>query len=95
MITTLFAIMSATAATANALPNTTFAPFSAETFQEFGRWMANDNSKVGFKTGMGRAPTDDRLVSVYGGKASRVPRLDTVSSHETTTWARLKETLES
>jgi len=45
--------MSATAATANALPNTTFTPFSAETFQEFGRWMANDNSKVGFKAGMG------------------------------------------
>ena len=45
--------MSATAATANALPITTLAPFSAETLQEFGRWMAKDNSKVGFKKGMG------------------------------------------
>jgi len=45
--------MSATAATANALTTTTLAPFSAETLQEFGRLMANYNSKVGFKKGMG------------------------------------------
>lgn len=38
--------MTATAATANALANADVAPFSAETF-------ANDNSKVGVKTGMG------------------------------------------
>jgi len=53
LITILFAIISATAATANALPITTLSPFSAETLQEFGRLMAKDNSKVGFKKGMG------------------------------------------
>jgi hypothetical protein len=45
--------MSAPAAATNALANADYAPFSPETFQEFGRWMANDNSKVDVKTEMG------------------------------------------
>ena len=52
-------------------------------------------ARLALRREWGRVPTDDRLVLDYGGNASRVPRLDTVSSHETTTWARSKETLES
>jgi len=66
--------MSATATTTNALANTAFAPFSAETFQEFGRWLANlanDNSKVGVMREWGRVPTDDR-VSCYSDNLSEL-----------------------